>query len=363
MRKKDGSEFPPNTLHHIVCGIMRHLRDKSPSLDFFTETDFTQLKKTLDAEMKRLQSLGLGSQRRQAEPLTTEDEEMLWEKGLLGDATPQTLLDTMVFCNGLYFALRSGREHRQLKMNPCQIELVEPCDDRPYTEDISKNRPGGIKGRKIKPKVVYHHANIANPERCFVRLFKKYTQLCPNIQGPFYLQPAVKPTSKCWYTSRPLGHNTLTKTMARLCATAGIEGFKTNHSLRATTATRLYQSGVDEQLVMERTGHRSLEGVRSYKRSSDEQREALSDILNCKVARMDHTQRSSSIPLQSPSTSTTGQPTTPQDPEVAVVAHSPGQHHEEIPSTQLAIQTNTKNSLPGTFNFNSCSTVTLNIHY
>ena len=85
------------------------------------------------------------------------DEEMLWEKGLLGDATPQTLLDTMVFCNGLYFALRSGREHRQLKMNPCQIELVEPCDDRPYlkyTEDISKNRPGGIKGRKIKPKVV-----------------------------------------------------------------------------------------------------------------------------------------------------------------------------------------------------------------
>ena len=106
--------------------------------------------------MKRLQSLGLGSQRRQAEPLTTEDEEMLWEKGLLGDATPQTLLDTMVFCNGLYFALRSGREHRQLKMNPWQIELDEPCDDRPYlkyTEDISKNRPGGIKGRKINQRL------------------------------------------------------------------------------------------------------------------------------------------------------------------------------------------------------------------
>ena len=38
---------------------------------------------------------------------------------------------------------------------------------------------------------------------------------------------------------------------------------------------------------MERTGHRSLTGVRSYKRTSDEQREALSDIMNCatKVAR------------------------------------------------------------------------------
>jgi len=30
-------------------------------------------------------------------------------------------------------------------------------------------------------------------------------------------------------------------------------------SLRATAATRLYKAGVDEQLVMERTGHRSLE--------------------------------------------------------------------------------------------------------
>ena len=32
---------------------------------------------------------------------------------------------------------------------------------------------------------------------------------------------------------------------------------------------------------MERTGHRSLTGVRSYKQTSDEQRVALSDIMNC----------------------------------------------------------------------------------
>ena len=32
-----------------------------------------------------------------------------------------------------------------------------------------------------------------------------------------------------------------------------------NDSLRANAATRLYNSGVDEQLVMETTGHRVLE--------------------------------------------------------------------------------------------------------
>ena len=51
--------------------------------------------------MKRLQSLGHGSNKRKAEILSQDEEEALWEKGLLGDATPQTLLDTMVFCNGL----------------------------------------------------------------------------------------------------------------------------------------------------------------------------------------------------------------------------------------------------------------------
>lgn len=63
----------------------------------------------------------------------------------------------------------------------------------------------------------------------------------------------------------PMRHNPLEKTIACLCKSTGIQGFKTNHSLRATDE----QSEVDEQLVMEKTGHRSRQGVRSYKRTSD----------------------------------------------------------------------------------------------
>ena len=66
-----------------------------------------------------------------------------------------------------------------------------------------------------------------------------------------------------------------------MCKDAGIPGYHTNHSLRASAATLLHQSGcVEEQEIMERTGHRSFEAVRSYKRTSREQLEKVSDIMN-----------------------------------------------------------------------------------
>ena len=68
-------------------------------------------------------------------------------------------------------------------------------------------------------------------------------------------------------------------TISRICKVAGIGGYKTNHSLRVMAATRLYQAGVDEQLIMKRTGHRSIEGVRVYKCASDEREEEVSAIL------------------------------------------------------------------------------------
>ena len=141
-------------------------------------------------------------------------------------------------------------------------------------EDISKNRSGGLKGRKIQPKILQHHNNPSNPDRCLVELFKLYQSLCPSDRpkDAFYLQPLDKPTPPCWYSCKPIGHHKLEGTVARLCSEGGIPGLHTNHSLRATAATHLYNAGVDEQQVMKRTGHRSLDDVRSYKRTSMQQK-------------------------------------------------------------------------------------------
>ena len=61
------------------------------------------------------------------------------------------LLDTMVWMNGLFFALRSGSEHRNLTFDQleCRNNVLI------YTESQSKNRQGGLLERNEKPKVVY----------------------------------------------------------------------------------------------------------------------------------------------------------------------------------------------------------------
>ena len=93
----------------------------------------------------------------------------------------------------------------------------------------------------------------------------------------FYLTPLKKPLTTVWYSSVPVGHSTLSQTVKRLCGATGVQGFKTNHSLRVTAATRLFQQGADEQLIMKRTSHRS---TKAYKRTSESQIKVVSDVLN-----------------------------------------------------------------------------------
>lgn len=145
----------------------------------------------------------------------------------------------------------------------------------------SKTYSGGIQDTKKRPKVVTAHENVSQPQRCVVRLYEKYLSLRPPNIKRFYLRPlAHKMNSAIWYSSQPKGVNKIKKVVTNIMEKANITGKFTNHSLRASAATRLFRNGVEEQLVAYVTGHRS-NAIQNYKRISNEQTSSISSIIQC----------------------------------------------------------------------------------
>ena len=64
--------------------------------------------------MKDLLSNGLGTIVKQVDPILPEDECVIWEKGVLGDKSAESLQCTMFFNALILFGLRGHDEHRNL---------------------------------------------------------------------------------------------------------------------------------------------------------------------------------------------------------------------------------------------------------
>lgn len=285
IKKRDGNEYPSDTLYSLVVCLQLHMDTIGKQHKFLNDEVFSQIKNTLDNVMKSRARNHVNVPRKQAEEITLDEEENLWNKGALGADNPKQLVNTMVYLIGARFALRGGQEHRELRFGETsQLKLGENEHGRflKFTEDYSKANQGGLKHRKVSPKQVSAFENTICPDRCIVKLYEKYVSHRPpsDVTGvyAFYLRPLEKPKGDIWYSSQCIGRHKLSNTVADICSNAGLTGFRTNHSLRASAASRLHNAGVDEQLICEVTGHRS-NAVRSYKRTSEGQKRRLSDIL------------------------------------------------------------------------------------
>ena len=133
-------------------------------------------------------------------------------------------------------------------------------------------------------------------DRCFIKIVDLYLSKrpqfadeCPDVET-FYLRPLDKfDQDKAWYYTKAIGHNTLKMMLKTMCQEAGVpyEG-KSNHSLRATSTTRMLDAGVAEKVIMDRTGHRSLDGLKPYTRTTGRQQQQVSQAItgNSEVAVM-----------------------------------------------------------------------------
>ena len=145
----------------------------------------------------------------------------------------------------------------------------------------------GFAQLSVKHKVVPVYASTAGPERCHVRILDLYISKLPTQAvepDNFYVCPlpsVPKIASKPWFTV-VRSDGTLTSMLRGMCAEAGVQGHKTNHSLRATGASELCAARVPERIIQERTGHRPLKALRTYERTSTKH-QAVSEILRSRT--------------------------------------------------------------------------------
>ena len=91
----------------------------------------------------------------------------------------------------------------------------------------------------------------------------------PSSLSFFYLKPlsqAPIDLHKPWFYPTPIGRNALGKFVQTMCERAGIGERKTNHSLRATGATALFNAEVPEKLIKGTTGHKTSQALQLYER-------------------------------------------------------------------------------------------------
>ena len=295
-KQRSGEPYCPKTLLQLLINLQSYAGSQNPTASNFLDTDdqvFKPLHHVLNNHSKKLLTDGVGAKKKQARVVTSQEEETLWDKGVMGTHSPTSLQNAIFFYCGVCFCLRGGVEHRYLKLNQFEIEEVphpttegETIRCVTYAEHGSKNRQGFVHQVHLENKVVTQYANPSLGERCFVNLFERYVSLLPEDakgRNLFYCKPkkTISKEDTSWYFNIPVGHNVLSRRLKDMFIAAGLDSTGiNNHGLRASGITRMYVGGVPEKMIMERSGHLSIGGVRSYERTTDAQRMEVSKVLS-----------------------------------------------------------------------------------
>ncbi len=280
IRQKNGEQYQPGTLQAKKNSINRYLKRK----DYSTDVNNMKLTKdSLKSKQKSLKNMGMGDFPNAAEYLDPEEEEKIWNSLDLND--PEGLQNAMWLVIQKHCALRGSESAKQLKWgdvtlktDPNHNEILE------FTERRTKTRNGTDLDnmRAFKPCLF---ATPAIPDRCPVNIYKRFrahrpaARMDPNSNFYISINHNRVAGSQIWYKDSNLGVKMIESMLKRMCQKAGVEGKKTNHSLRKTACQTLINSGMPPAYIKQLTGHKNIGSLERYGTASRAIQETMSDII------------------------------------------------------------------------------------
>ena len=106
VKRKVGQDYEPSSLRELFSSFNRYLKERKYSASIIEHIVFDQARKCLEARSKQLKKEGKGNKPNAAEALTDVEENILYEKNLLGISNADALLNTVWLFNPVHFGLR-----------------------------------------------------------------------------------------------------------------------------------------------------------------------------------------------------------------------------------------------------------------
>ena len=114
--KQNGNEYPQETLYEIVLSIQYYMCMNSRDIKLLDYPGLVKMRNTLDNWMKQLSKKGVVCEHAQAKPITVDQENFMWNTGLLGDDTLEKLVNTLLYLISVHFTLQACDKHKSLKV-------------------------------------------------------------------------------------------------------------------------------------------------------------------------------------------------------------------------------------------------------
>lgn len=312
LKKKDGTDYEPTTISSFNASIERYLRENMYQACLMSDRAFIRLREVISAKKSQLKKAGLGRKAHAAECIDAKDDELLIAAGELGDSSPRVLQTTLFYLFGKGFGLRGRDEHRSMQFGDVIIERTSSNQEYLLFQERNSKTMDGTKRddfRPVRPKIFSTGGGQFDP----VRLFRLYCKkrpagaLFPSF--PMYLTPIPEDRLQKdgpWYYQVPMGKNVLGTLISDACKRAGVQGKKTNHSIRKRTVSDLSAAGVPPEKIVLLTGHKSTASLQHYSKSIDlDEHRLLSNHLSIEKPRhLENITNKSRFPTATASSST-----------------------------------------------------------
>ena len=100
-RDEDGKPFPSKSIDGLLAGLKRYMKTQNKyAPNIFSEEDprFSNLRGTRDTVARQLREEGVGAFTKETEIISIEDEQVIWQKNVMGTHSPKALLYACILC-------------------------------------------------------------------------------------------------------------------------------------------------------------------------------------------------------------------------------------------------------------------------